>query len=367
VSSAVHRDSGIVSGSSPGAEPLVGPEAARDAGLRYVCDDEPGFTRRRAGRGFTYRGEDGAVVEDAEARARIEALVIPPAWRDVWICRDERGHLQATGRDEAGRKQYLYHPRWREVRDRAKFDGLVAFGEALPALRRRVRRDVRRPELSARQVVAAVVRLMDATLVRVGNVSYARSNGSYGLTTLRTRHVRVAGDEIDLRFVGKGGQRHELSVRDEEVARVVRACQEIPGYEVFQYVDESGVRRRIDSADVNAYLRETTGRDVTAKDFRTWGATVLSARGLHRLGPDVPLSERARSRTLLAVVREVAGVLGNTPTVCRRSYVHPNVIEGYLDGSFPERYGRALARAKSSAPRELRRHEAATWRYLAEG
>jgi DNA topoisomerase I len=337
--------------------------AAQHADLRYVADDEPGFGRRRHGRGFAYHDEAGDRIGDLEVRARIEALVIPPAWRDVWICRDERGHLQATGRDEAGRKQYLYHPRWREVRDRVKFDALVPFGQALPAVRRRVRRDMRRGPVGRAAVTAAIVKLMDATLVRVGNAAYARANGSFGLTTLRARHVRVRSDELALRFEGKGGAEHDLSLRDEELARVVRGCQEIPGYEVFQYRDDDGRRHTIDSSDVNAYLRQATGQDVTAKDFRTWGATVLTARGLHRHEP-LPTSERGRHRLVVATLKEVAVALHNTPAVCRASYVHPDVIGGFMEGSFPERYADALGAARRHRPRELRLHEGATLRFL---
>jgi DNA topoisomerase I len=337
--------------------------AAEAARLRYVGDDERGFERRRSGRGFSYLDASGGVIRDRDVRDRIEALVIPPAWREVWICSDERGHIQATGRDEAGRKQYLYHPRWREVRDRVKFDGLVAFGEALPSLRRRVRLDLRRGGRERRVVTAAVVRLMDVTLARVGNARYARHNGSYGLTTLRSRHVKVEGDELVLRFEGKGGSRHELSLRDEELVRVVRECQEIPGYEVFQYLDDEGSRRSVDSGAVNDYLRAATRCDLTAKDFRTWGATVLAAEGLHASGPE-GASARARNRSVVAVIKDVASALVNTPAVCRASYVHPLVVQRYLSGAFSAPYGEALAAARRSRPRELRLHEAATLRFL---
>jgi DNA topoisomerase I len=337
--------------------------ATRHAGLRYVGDDEPGLRRRRHGRGFVYLDEAGERIGDPEVRARIEALVIPPAWQDVWICRDERGHLQATGRDEAGRKQYLYHPRWRETRDLAKFDALVTFGNVLPSVRRRVRRDLRRGPTDRASVTAAIVKLMDTTLVRVGNAAYARTNGSYGLTTLRSRHVRVEGDELALRFAGKGGAEHDLSLHDEELARVVRECQEIPGYEVFQYRDDDGSRHTIDSSDVNAYLRQAAGESVTAKDFRTWGATVLTARGLHR-HEELPTSERGRNRLAVATIKEVAAVLHNTPAVCRASYVHPQVIGSFMEGSFPERYADALDAARRKRPRELRLHEGATLRFL---
>ena len=338
--------------------------AAREARLRHVSDDERGYTRRRHGRGFSYLDHEGTRVSDPEERARIEAIVIPPAWQEVWICRDARGHLQATGRDEAGRKQYLYHPRWREVRDRVKFDQLVTFAGALPSIRRRMRRDLREAPLSRRRVVAAIVKLLDLTLVRVGNAAYAKAHGSFGLTTLREEHVEANGDAIDLSFAGKGGARHELSVRDEELAAVVRECQEIEGHELFRYAGDDGTIRTVDSGDVNAYLREASAHDVTAKDFRTWGATVLAARALHR-APDAD-SVTARKRIVVAAVREVAHDLGNTPAVCRRSYVHPQVLTGYLAGSFGPAYAAALDAARRSRRRELRLHEAATLRYLDE-
>jgi DNA topoisomerase I len=343
-----------------GADPRT---AAREARLRYVSDGERGCSRRRRGRGFSYHDAAGERIVDPAVRERIEALVIPPAWEDVWICRDARGHLQATGRDEAGRKQYLYHPRWREVRDRVKFDGLVAFGQALPGVRRRLRRDLACPPGSRRRVTAAVVKLLDATLVRIGNRAYAR-NGSFGLTTLRDEHVATTADEVALSFVAKGGARVDLSLRDEELAAVVRECQELEGQELFRYLDEAGVPRSVGSGDVNAYLQSIAGDDVSAKDFRTWGATVLAARELHALGD--ASSATGRKRAVVASVRTAAGVLGNTVAVCRRSYVHPRVLDAYLAGSFGGDYARALAAARASRPRELRLHEAATLGYLAE-
>jgi DNA topoisomerase I len=336
--------------------------AAREARLRYVSDGERGFMRRRRGRGFTYHDDAGQRIVDPADRERIEALVIPPAWEDVWICRDARGHLQATGRDEAGRKQYLYHPRWREVRDRAKFGGLVNFGRSLPTIRRRLRRDLACPAGSRRRVTAAVVKLLDVTLVRIGNRPYAR-NGSFGLTTLRDEHVEAAADAIELSFTGKGGARVDLSVRDEELAAVVRECQEIEGQELFRYVDEAGVPRSVGSGDVNDYLQSVAGDDVSAKDFRTWGATVLAARELHAMGEAPTVT--ARKRAVVASVRTAAAVLGNTVAVCRRSYVHPRVLDAYLAGSFGDDYARRLTVARASRPKELRLHEAATLAFLA--
>lgn len=354
-----------VMAASRSSEPTVSDDPrdhARDARLRYVSDTERGFGRRRRGPGFSYHEESGATITDPHVRERIEGLVIPPAWRDVWICRDTRGHLQATGRDEAGRKQYIYHPRWREVRDRVKFDHLVTFAEALPKIRRRLRRDLRDDPLSRRRVTAAIVKLMDTTLVRVGNTAYARENGSYGLTTLRQEHVRANGDELALAFEGKGGARHELNVRDQTLAAVVRECQEIDGYELFRYLDADGVTRTVDSSDVNDYLREAAQREVTAKDFRTWGGTVLTARALH--GAPAVESVTGRKRTLVAAVRATAVELGNTAAVTRRAYVHPSVIEAYLGGSFGAAYTAALEAARRRRARELRLHEGATLHYL---
>ena len=353
-------------------------EAALSAGLRYVGDDEPGYSRRRRGKGFSYHRPGGEPVSPAE-RERVESLVIPPAWREVWICPDPDGHLQATGRDEAGRKQYLYHPRWTAVRDAAKFAGLTRFGAGLPLLRRRLRRDLRSGGLSRRRLTAAALRLMDQTLIRVGNAAYAKTNGSYGLTTLRNKHVRLSGAEIDLRFTGKAGEKQVHSLVDEELACVVRECQELPGYELFRYRDDDGVVQTIDSRDVNEYLREVTSREVSAKDFRTWGGTVAASQALHGFGRSLPganghvgpssdemcePSESALNKAVVEAVKVAAGVLGNTPAICRQSYVHPAVIDSYLAAEFQERYGEALASARAKRPRDLRLHEAATLRFL---
>ena len=345
---------------------MADPAAAADeARLRYVADGEAGLRRQRKGRGFTYLDPQGRTVRDPRVRERVEALAIPPAWTDVWICRSPHGHVQATGRDDAGRKQYIYHPRWRETRDRAKFEHLIAFGEVLPRVRRRARRDLKRPGLERRKVTAAVIRLMDETLVRIGNTAYARSNGSYGLTTLRDRHVAIHGDAIDLRFDGKGGETHDLSLRDAALARVVKDCQDIPGYELFQFVDDADERHTLDSADVNDYLRDVTGREVTAKDFRTWGGTVLAASCLHAHGDGA--DARERKRRLLEAVTTAADALGNTPAVCRSSYLHPRVLDSYEAGEFLPAYDAALASARRHRPGELRLHEAATLSFLRAG
>jgi DNA topoisomerase-1 len=304
--------------------------AARSAGLRYVSDEQPGIHRRRCGRGFTYLGPDGERIADTAERGRLAALVIPPAWTEVWICPRPDGHLQATGRDDAGRKQYLYHPRWRDERDATKFERLAPFGRTLPRLRARVDQDLRRPGLPRQRVLAATVRLLDATLLRIGNPAYARDNGSYGLTTLEDDHVEVSSGSIHFSFPGKGGKEWELVLRDRRLARLVGRCQDLPGQALFQYEDEEGEIRRIDSGDVNEYLEETTGEDFTAKDFRTWGASVLVARALSEAGPAG--SEKAAERQVLEAIDGAAEALGNTRAVCRDAYVHPAVPEAYRDG-----------------------------------
>jgi DNA topoisomerase-1 len=309
-----------------------GPSSARAAGLRYSNDTRPGISRRRAGRGFAYRDADGAPIRDTAVLGRIRALAIPPAWTDVWICPDPAGHLQATGRDARGRKQYRYHARWRVGRDESKFERLIDFGRALPRIRRRCDADLARPGLAREKVLATVVRLLEATLIRVGNDEYARLNRSFGLTTLRGRHVRVDGTSIRFRFRGKSGQRHEVGLRDRRLAAIVRRCQELPGQELFAYVGPDGEVHDIASDDVNDYLREISGADVTAKDFRTWAGTVLAYRALRAAG--VAEDARDAQRNVVAAVKQTALQLGNTPAVARRSYVHPAVVDAYLDGSF---------------------------------
>jgi DNA topoisomerase-1 len=305
-------------------------DSAKQAGLRYVSDARPGITRRRAGARFSYVDAAGRAVRDAKTLARIKRLAIPPAWRDVWICPHEGGHLQAVGRDARGRKQYRYHPRWRRERDQTKYNRMLVFAEALPRIRACVDEDLGLPGLPRAKVLATVVRLLETTLIRIGNEEYARDNGSFGLTTLRTRHVDVTGATLRFRFRAKGGRIHEVGMRDPRVARVVRRCQELPGQELFQYVDESGELRTIDSADVNDYVREASGDDFTAKDFRTWAGTVLAALALAALGPVTGVT-RAK-RNVNEAITAVAAVLRNTPTICRKCYVHPVIIESYLDG-----------------------------------
>jgi DNA topoisomerase-1 len=332
-------------------------EAAKEAGLRYSSDDRPGIRRRRRGRGFQYLDADGRTITDAEERARIEALAVPPAWTDVWICPSPKGHLQATGRDARGRKQYRYHPRWRELRDETKYDRMLAFAAALPRIRRRVDRDIARHALSKPRVVATIVRLLDETGIRVGNDEYARENGSFGLTTMRKRHVEVEGSRIAFRFRGKSGKTTDVDVTDPRVARVLRRCEGLPGQHLFQYVGEDGEPVDVDSDDVNAYLREIAGGDFTAKDFRTWTGTVLAAWALEELGEAG--SQRQAKRQLVRAVESVAKELGNTPAVCRSAYVHPEVIETHLEGNLAELLGRKADRRVAQGMRGLTPHEAA--------
>ena len=308
------------------------------ARLRHSSDDGPGIARRRSGRGFSYRDADGAVVRDSETLERIRAIAIPPAWTDVWICPWPNGHLQATGRDARGRKQYRYHARYRRRRDDAKFARLIAFARALPAIRARVDKDLARPGLPREKVLAAVVRLLELTLIRVGNDEYARLNRSFGLTTLRNRHAAVDGTEVTFRFRGKSGQQHEVGLRDRRLASVVRRCRDLPGQELFAYVGEDGEPRDVASDDVNGYLAEIAP-DVTAKDFRTWAGTVLAYRALRSLGKGT--TDREKQRNVAAAIRETAENLGNTAAVARQAYVHPAVVDAYLDG----RIRTALVRA----------------------
>jgi DNA topoisomerase-1 len=304
--------------------------SARSAGLRYVCDGQRGIRRETTALGFRYRRSDGRLIRDKATLKRIGALVIPPAWTDVWICPDPRGHLQATGRDARGRKQYRYHPRWRERRDETKFDRMQVFAAALPAIRARTSADRAKRGLSRDKVLASVVQLLDRTLIRVGNDEYARHNKSFGLTTLRDHHVDVNGSTIRFQFRGKSGKRHEVGINDRHLARIVRQCRDLPGQELFQYLDDRGRPRDISSTDVNAYLRAISGRDFTAKDFRTWSATVLALTSLLEFPP---VTSRAHAKkNVLQAIEAVAGVLGNTRAVCRKSYIHPAVLDAYESG-----------------------------------
>ena len=341
---------------------LEADEVAREAGLVYVNDDDPGIRRLRSGRGFRYVAPNGSTVKDPKELRRIKSLAVPPAWSDVWICPTTRGHIQATGRDARGRKQYRYHPAWRETRDRTKYDRMLAFGEALPAMRRRVREDLARPDLPREKVLATVVRLLDLTNIRVGNTRYAKDNGSFGLTTMRDRHADVSGETIRFEFRGKGGKLHTVDVRDPRVARIVKRCQEIPGQRLFQYIDEDGSRRGVASEDVNVYLREIGGQDLTAKDFRTWSGTVLALRALLPL--EAAASEKEARRAVTGAIEAVAEVLGNTVAVCRACYVHPAVIDAYVNGSMANVRLRRVRTKGQAAPDRLRPHEAALLRLL---
>lgn len=329
--------------------------AAREAGLRHVSDDQPGLQRRRAGKGFSYRDADGAVIGDATTLARIRALAIPPAYTQVWICALPNGHLQATGRDARGRKQYRYHADWARVRGDGKFDRVIAFGKALPALRRRLRRDLKLPGFPRDRVLAVVVALLAETLVRIGNAEYARDNRSYGLTTLRNHHLALLkGGRARMCFRGKSGQAHEVDVDDRRLVQVIRRLQQLPGQALFQYRDDEGQVQPVDSGQVNAYLRDAMGEDFSAKDFRTWGGTVAALRQLAATALPEPPSERALAALQKEVVGTVAVLLGNTPAVCRKAYIDPCVFEGWRSG--------ALARL--AGLRGERQWEQATLRFL---
>jgi len=308
--------------------------AARAAHLRYVSDRRPGIRRTRDGEGFAFHDADGSLITDEKTLDRIRKLAIPPAYTDVWICRDPRGHLQAVGRDARGRKQYRYHARWREVRDEAKYGKMLTFGRVLPAIRAQVRRDLALPGLPRRKVLAAIVALLEKTMMRVGNEEYAKTNKSFGLTTLRHRHARVKGGHLTFDFRGKHGVEHHIDLQDRKLARVVERCRDLPGQELFQFLDQDGETHGVGSDDVNEYLHEISGEHVTAKDFRTWAATNLAAEAL--AAADVHDTKTKAKRALVEAVESVAKRLGNTPAICRKCYIHPAVFEGYLDGSLAE-------------------------------
>jgi DNA topoisomerase I len=298
-------------------------------GLRYSSDQDPGIRRIKRGQGFIYIKPNGRPVRASLELARIRALAVPPAYRDVWVCMNARGHLQATGRDARGRKQYRYHPRWREHRDCAKFDHILEFGRCLPRIHRRVAHDLGKAGLPRERVLATVVKLLESTLVRVGNEEYARSNGSYGLTTLRNRHARFCGGKLSFEFRGKHGIARKVCIEDPALTRIVRRCADMPGQELFQWLDDTGVRHRVDSSDVNDYLREASGGPFTAKDFRTWYATLEALQWLRKRPLDGP---RGVKREVTAAIKAVAERLGNTPAICRKSYIHPEVLLAYGDG-----------------------------------
>ena len=349
------------------ADPVA---SARAAGLRHVDDTRPGIRRLGTGKKlrqgkrfvpqFVYHHPDGRRVSDDATEERIRKLAIPPAWTDVWICPDPNGHLQATGRDARGRKQYRYHPRWRDERDGTKYSRMIAFGQALPQLRRRIAGDLRLPGLPRRKVLATVVRLLETTFMRVGNEEYARSNKSFGLTTLKDRHVDFGPSEVRFHFRGKSGVVHDVAVHDRAVARIVRRCRDLPGQELFQYLDADGQPATIDSADVNDYIRDATGQDFTAKDFRTWAGTVLAALALQEVDAAAemlpargrrPGPRKPAARDVARAIERVTERLGNTPAVCRKCYVHPDVIAAYMDGTLAASLKRRVD--AQMAPRRL--------------
>lgn len=304
--------------------------------MRYVSDALPGISRLAWGKGFRYRAADGSALKDAATLRRIKGLVIPPAWREVWICPDPNGHIQAVGRDQRGRKQYRYHDKWREVRDEAKFSHMLAFGKALPQIRAQLQRDMRAPELSRKKVLATLVRLLESTLIRIGNEAYVKQNQSHGLTTLYEKHVTIEGSKIKFRFRGKSGVEHDIELQDIKIARILRRMMDLPGQHLFQYIDDEGQAQQIESADVNQYLQDMADQAFSAKDFRTWAGTVLAAQELASL--ETASSPTQAKRNINNAVGNVAKRLGNTKAICRKCYIHPEVIQAYLDGSLSERW-----------------------------
>lgn len=337
-------------------------ESARAAGLRYVSDAQPGIHRRRRGKGFGYIDKDGRPIRDAETLGRIKSLVIPPAWSDVWICSNPNGHLQVTGRDAKGRKQSRYHPRWRTVRDETKYERMALFAQALPGIRERVHHDLSLAGMPRNKILATVVRLMELTLIRVGNEAYARENGSYGLTTMRNKHVAVAGCSVTFTFRGKSGIRHSIDLSDRRLARIIQRCQDIPGYELFQYIDDEENHHAIDSADVNEYLQQIAGQDFTAKDFRTWAGTVLAASLLQEFA--AAETQTQAKKNVVEAIKQVAARLGNTPSVCRKCYVHPGVLETYFSVRVFKKAKARLAEDGENDPHALRHDELALLQLL---
>ena len=337
-------------------------ESAREVGLCYVHDHHPGIRRERVGRGFRYRGADGRIVRDRQTLKRIGALMIPPAWKDVWICPLANGHLQASGRDERNRKQHIYHHRWREVRDETKFHRLVDFAGVLPAIRRRLTKDLAREGLCREKVLATVVRLLEISLIRVGNEESARDNHTYGLTTMENRHATVSGDTIQFHFRGKSNKVHAIAVHDPRVAKIIRACQHLPGQELFHYLDDAGEEHHVGSHDVNDYLREISGEEFTAKEFRTWGGTLSALTELRKMGP----ADRAAQcrKNIVAAIKTASQHLGNTPTVCRKSYIHPVIIEAYLKGSLIPTVERLIGKMKATHAIHLRMDELVLLEFL---
>jgi DNA topoisomerase-1 len=337
-------------------------EVAEDAGLRYVSDEQPGYTRKPKGDDFDYFDTDGKPIRDEPRLLRIRRLAVPPAYKDVWICPTPNGHIQATARDARGRKQYRYHERWREARDENKYDRMLVFGQALPKIRRQVNKDMGLRDLPRNKVLATVVHLLGRTFIRIGNEEYARDNKSFGLTTMRNRHVDVKGAKLSFKFRGKSGVQHEIDLNDRRLANIIRKLQDLPGQDVFQYEDEAGEARNVTSQDVNDYLHEVTGEVFTAKDFRTWAGTVLTAMALSAQGPVE--NETQAKKNIKDAIAAVAKILGNTPTVCRKCYVHPVVLEAYLDGDMIEGLKQKTEEALSENLEDLRAEEAAVMSFL---
>ena len=332
----------IAAASDPG-------KAAQLAGLRYINEGMPGFRRLKSGKGFRYATADGKPLNDESSLARIKRLAIPPAWTDVWICCYDNGHVQATGRDARGRKQHRYHSRWRQVRDENKYYRMLQFAEALPKLRLYVERDLKQPELPRKKVLATLVKILETGLIRVGNEEYERQNRSYGLTTLKDRHARISGATIRFQFKGKSGKQHAVDLTDARLSRIVKRCQDLPGQELFQYLDDDGTPRGITSTDVNEYLREVSGGEFTAKDFRTWAGTVLAAMALRDC--EKFDSDAQAKKNVIRAIESVAKQLGNTPTICRKCYIHPAIIEAYLSGTVIELMAKRARKQSGNAAR----------------
>ena len=330
-------------------------QSSTQAGLRYVTDGRPGITRKRRGKNFQYFDPDGKRITDEDTLRRIKSLAIPPAWTDVWICPIAHGHLQATGRDGRKRKQFRYHPRWRQVRDETKYERMKRFGEVLPKIRERVENDLALPGLPREKVLATIVRLLEATAIRVGNEEYARENHSYGLTTLHDKHVEIEGAKVHFHFKGKSGKLHSIDVHDRQLARIVKKCRDVPGYELFQYIDEQGDHRSVDADDVNEYLRSITDEPFTAKDFRTWAGTVLACSLLRQF--ESCETQAQAKKNVIQAISSVAERLGNTPSVCRKCYVHPQVIESYMDGAMVKAFEDQVKKELEKSPHALRKEE----------
>ena len=337
-------------------------EVAEEAGLRYVSDDQPGYTRKRKGEDFEYFDTEGKRIRDETRLLRLKRLAVPPAYTDVWICPSANGHIQATGRDARGRKQYRYHERWREVRDENKYERMLVFGKALPKIRRRVNRDLKRRGLPREKVLATVVQLLERTFIRIGNEEYAKENKSFGLTTMRNQHVDVTATKLKFSFRGKSGIKHEVDVTDRRLAKIIRQLQDLPGQEVFQYVNDRDEPRKVTSEDVNEYLREITGEDFTAKDFRTWAGTVLAAMALN--AQEAFANKTQAKKNIKDAISAVAKILGNTPAICRKCYVHPAVLETYLDGAMIEGLKEKTEETLERKRGDLKSQEAAVMSFL---